>query len=110
MLSYCPNCNKLENGEISYTSEDTVYSNFRDGYGMIIQNVICKECNYPLAGMIRKTMKDDDEIEYFKDLITRYQDGGYATKEEMLNIVKMRNKGSRNEKEILSHCDFYLNK
>lgn len=92
-LFYCPNCKKIEIGNISYVEKDTIAINPRDGYGRMFRYVICKECDYPLSAIVPAiNTKDKEEVEYYKSVITAYQNGEYATKEEMLNWIKKRHK------------------
>lgn len=88
-MFYCPKCDKLEiNFKFKSLNEERelhTFSNIRDGWGMPINHIICKDCGNLLAGTVIIRSKDEngikDEIEYFKDIITKYnkeeKDGGF---------------------------------
>jgi hypothetical protein len=114
MIFYCPNCSELEYPKVSYTDKDIIFNNCRDGYGLMIHNVICKKCSYPLSAFMY--CGDDHAIEYYKTLITGYQNGYYESKENMLKLIKSRyEKTSRtnvlqviNASQVIKYCDMFL--
>lgn len=87
-LFYCPNCNETEIGKITYNEKDIIYNNCRGGYGLMLHYVICRNCGYPLAAYVNNNRNDTGEIVYYKSVIKAYQNGEYATKEEMLKKLK----------------------
>jgi hypothetical protein len=90
-MFYCPNCKTLETKDISYTEREYIFTNCRDGYGSFIHNVICKTCNYPLAGIVYVRNKiDEGDIDYYKSVMTAYQNGEFAEKNDMLQAIEDR--------------------
>lgn len=113
MIFYCPNCKKLEVGKISYTEKDFIFTNMRDGYGLMLHNVICKECGYPLSAVVctnKASEKDQDGVEYYRYVIEGYQDGSFATKEEMLSFIKRIHEESNryNKEQVIDACNKFL--
>lgn len=87
-LYYCPKCGKIEIvSEYSkykeYVKERTC-ANIRDGYGRPIQHIKCSCGNY-LAGFISLPEEcDSDDIEYFKNIITDYNENGMYFENDLL--------------------------
>ena len=101
-MFYCPKCDKLEiNFKFKNLNEERelhTLSNPRDGWGMPINHIICRNCGNLLAGVMTLRKNDKDEIEYLKEVITLYnkehKDGGFISdgKLEVLisNIKKQK--------------------
>jgi hypothetical protein len=108
MIFYCPHCKTLEIGKTtSYTNKDTIANNCRDGYGLGLHYVVCKNCSYPLSAIVFESREDEDIVWYFKTIIEDYQNGNFAKKDDMLNWIKKIYE-YRNQ-EIVDICDKFLN-
>ena len=69
-MFYCPKCDKLEiNFKFKNLNEERelhTFSNIRDGWGMPINHIICRNCGNLLAGVMTLRKNDKDEIEYLQ--------------------------------------------
>ena len=76
-MFYCPKCDKLEiNFKFKNLNEERelhTFSNIRDGWGMPINHIICRNCGNLLAGVMTLRENDKDEIELL-DLKTKHCD------------------------------------
>lgn len=105
-LFYCPNCKDIELGSIRYKDKDIIFNNPRDGYGLMLHYVVCKNCSYPLSAFVNIKNDAEDEINYYKSVIEAYQNGGYATKKDMINILKnIYQKGY----DVITACNIFVN-
>ena len=81
-LFYCPKCKK-EEVDIDINNLVRKVVNCRNGYGRFIIHYICPECGNVLAGFLNHIKKED--IEYYKELISDYNEGGLYFHEGLLN-------------------------
>ena len=118
-MFYCPNCKKevIDRDDIMHSNHDIVLRNLRDGTGRPLYHVICENCSYPLSAIVylpKDVHKED--IEYYKSIITDYQNGHYEKKNNMLNKIienhkKMISFNMENIKEyekIIGSCNSFL--
>lgn len=67
---YCPNCgNEMEVEEIP---RGTV-ANIRDGFGVPIRHYKCDRCSNLDAGFMSERDGSDEEKQYYRQVISRYQ-------------------------------------
>jgi DNA polymerase II large subunit len=89
-MFYCPKCGKVDMNFNPDKHRDThTYSNCRDGYGRPIMHFEC-DCGNLMAGWIITTGCDKDDLEYYKDVITEYNEGGLYVNQELLDLIKKR--------------------
>ena len=67
---YCPNCGNEY--EVKNLPRHTV-GNIRDGWGMPINHYKCEKCLNLDAGFMLERRGDSDEKEYYKSVISMYQ-------------------------------------
>jgi uncharacterized C2H2 Zn-finger protein len=85
-LFYCPVCKSESYGfDIGIESMIKTAINVRDGQGFFIIHYKCPNCDNLLAGFIQRV--DKDYIEYFKEIITEYNEGGSYFIPELLDLA-----------------------
>lgn len=112
MLQYCPNCKdkKIDN-ETQLDREHHIWTNIRDGYGSMFKYRLCPHCAYPLCGVFERitTETNEDEIEYHVSIIENYQNGHYASKNDVLSgFIKKYEKDLERINDILDACDYFV--
>jgi hypothetical protein len=113
-MFYCPHCKKIEvNEEKSYGEKDIIFNNSRDGYGLMLHYVICKECEYPLSAVVKDYKIKERELDgiwYWQTIITNYQDGTFASKNNMLKLIKQKYETSDrwNKQQVINACNKFL--
>lgn len=105
-LFYCPVC-KLESYNFTFKDEIDKRSiktwiNFRGGFGVVIDHIICPNCSNPLSGVMLLKTNKSDEIDYCKNVIKLYniesKDGGLIQDGE-LEIFKIKLLKEHNDKQ-----------
>lgn len=98
-LFYCPKCGKEEQN-CDRSTMDIIFTcvNTRDGYGKFIEHYECPNCGNVLAGYIKYLAPE--LIDYYKDIITQYNENGVYFDPEMLkfatkNLQKTKRKNDK---------------
>ena len=122
MIFYCPNCNTLEIGEDLYGDNDVIAINYNDDPCTPFYYVACNKCGYPLSAFSKTKNETEKQIERYKNLMTKYQDGSinsFFTRNHMLDTLKeeyQTSEGSDNWKRhhpndnLIDICNKFYNK
>lgn len=92
---YCNEC-KLYNKDFDDKNIKHTFTNPRDGWGKMIEHVVCPKCGNVLSGFVRLYKKDEcskEGMEYYKEVIKMYQlnhdEGGYLKdKDKLIDSIK----------------------
>lgn len=112
MLQYCPNCkDKKVDDERQLSGDHHIWTNIRDGFGSMFKYRMCPYCAYPLCGVFERitTKSDKGDVDYHISIIEDYQNGNYASKEDVLNSIKTRYEKDLNRiQDIIDACDYFI--